>query len=111
MSQQVHAFIDDETYLMLKSQKVNISEMIRNALRAAVNVELPEEESELMDLIDTDKKKMSEVSKRLSENSMKLAIIQEKREQERKVQLERALALDRGLREAGALRDPRIGGL
>ena len=80
--QLINAFIDLETYLALKSQEANVSELVRNALRAAVSAEIPEEEQHLLDLIDEDKKMINDASKRLSVNSMKLAILRDRRKKD-----------------------------
>jgi hypothetical protein len=77
--QLISAFVDLETYLALKSQEVNVSEIVRNALRAAVECDIPEDEEFLVDEIKKDREVIREASKRLSKNSMKLSVLQEKR--------------------------------
>lgn len=103
MKQLVNARVDIETYLLLKAQNVNISSMIRNALRAAVDTEISEEEEELRTMIDKDKELQSEISKRLAENTMKLAIIKEKKQQEYDRMMKELPAHGQSLREAGVL--------
>jgi negative regulator of replication initiation len=111
--QFIHAYVDDETYLMIKSKKINISETVRNLLRNYLEVEniVPEEEAELMKEIESLRDERSRIVKDLSEKSVKLSIIQQHKESERKKHYEDAILLNRGMLESGSLRDPRIGGL
>jgi len=77
--------------------------MIRNALKTAVSSEIPEEQEELLNNIGEDKTLISEASKRLSINSMKLAVLRERDEKSLKdywAEKEKAKLLNKGLRDA-----------
>lgn len=98
MSQNIHAVIDDDVYLALKSQKANISKMIRDALKVAVITDFDEEEQELKRTIDECQKVIQEQTKILSETSMKLSILTNRKEQDNKEKMEKAMAMHRALR-------------
>lgn len=103
MRQQVHAFIDQETYLLLKAQNINISAMIRNALTAAVDSEITQEESELQSMINKNKEELQKLNKTLSENVMKLAILRERKEQETQKIMKEMPAYKKTIQESGVL--------
>lgn len=97
--------MDDETYLYLKSNKVNISKLVRKLLDNYLDVQerTPEDEARLQQEVEALRQRRRSLSEELAEKSVQLASLQESREKAEKAywsEKEKAERMNDSLRNA-----------
>lgn len=107
MSQLIHAWIDDESYLLLKTKKINISKTVRNLLNNYLELQqtTPEDEEVLIQDINRLKEERAKVNEDLSQKSVQLSLLQEKRSKAEANRLQEVEAFDQTNKERGVLHD------
>jgi hypothetical protein len=107
MAQLIHVRLDDGTYLYLKSQKINLTELFSRLAKNYVDADpsTPAEEEQIMQEIIELKKQQKTISETLSEKIVTLSMIQERREKDLKTRGKEIVAYAETLKESGVMDD------
>lgn len=105
--QLIHAWVDSEVYLMLKAQNINISATANKLFSNYLDLEhtTPADEQLLIEEINSLKNKRKEVVEDLAQKSVQLSMIQQKRVEEQKKNLQAQDDFAKTIIEGGVLND------
>lgn len=104
LKQRLNINIDSQVYLLAKSSKVNLSELINNLLLQYFQYQdTHADEAEILKELQTCKEQREEVDEKISQLTIQLVHTQEQNEQAAKEQDERAFIMLQAARNSGIL--------